>query len=220
MPATYRFRVSFEEHEDVFRDIEIKSNQTFEDLHFAIQSAISFDAKKPASFFISNDNWIKGQEISMEERTDREGNATTLMSESVIRNFIADPHQKIYYQSDYEANWYFHIELIKILPSEDPGRTYPTCIKSHGDAPKQYVIAATTKAIVSPDDDFAALMGDVLPEEEEVADENSDMMEEASSGVDMDEIDGMNEEGEEENPEEGEEESQDVDMSDEDRNEY
>ncbi len=48
--AVYRFKVSFEEHEDISREIEIRSDQTFEDLHNAIQQAVGFDASQPASF--------------------------------------------------------------------------------------------------------------------------------------------------------------------------
>ena len=54
--AIYRFRISFEEFDDIHRDIEIKSIQSFEQLHLAIQESIGFDASKPASFYMSNDN--------------------------------------------------------------------------------------------------------------------------------------------------------------------
>ena len=48
MPIVYRFKVMFEDHEDVVRDIEITNLQTFEDFHNIIQSSIGFDASKPA----------------------------------------------------------------------------------------------------------------------------------------------------------------------------
>ena len=64
MPTVYRFRVTFEDYDEVTRDIEIKSTQFFSDLHACIQSSIGFDNLKPSSFYMSNDNWIKGQEIS------------------------------------------------------------------------------------------------------------------------------------------------------------
>src|SRR6186713_3327099 len=97
MPTVYRFRVSFEEQDEVYRDIEIRSNQTFEDLHYIIQSSINFDAVKPASFIMSNDYWIRGQEISLHPKNDKEGNPCPLMSESKLNEFIVDPHQKIIY---------------------------------------------------------------------------------------------------------------------------
>ena len=63
----YKFRVTFEDHDEVSRDIEIKSNQTFMDLHKAIQSAIGFDGAQLASFYMSNDYWVKGKEITSAE---------------------------------------------------------------------------------------------------------------------------------------------------------
>ena len=55
--ATYRLRVIIEDHEEVVRDIEIKSTQTFNDLHLSIHNSIGFDSDKPASFYMSDDNW-------------------------------------------------------------------------------------------------------------------------------------------------------------------
>src|SRR4051812_14363312 len=98
MTPVYKFRVSFEDHEDVSRDIEIKPEQTFEDLHLCIQSAIGFDGSKPASFFMSNDYWVKGREISTESRINKNGEKAALMRKARLCDFIVDPHQKIYYE--------------------------------------------------------------------------------------------------------------------------
>jgi hypothetical protein len=187
MSLVYRFRVTFEDFDEVSRDIEIKSTQTFEDLHQIIQACIGFDGKKSASFYISNDNWIKGQEIPLEKKTDKEGNAMPLMRDSKLNNFIADPHQKIYYISDYEANWTFFVELLKILPNEQAVKMYPVCVKTVGEAPKQYNLVSKPVVV---DEEFDESMA-----EEEVAE---DITEEAEESVEMDEIEGMSEEGEEE----------------------
>jgi hypothetical protein len=37
MSVVYRFRVTFEDYDEITRDIEIKSTQFFSDLHTAIQ---------------------------------------------------------------------------------------------------------------------------------------------------------------------------------------
>ena len=73
--ATYRFRVTFEDFDDITRDIEIRSTQTFEEFHYAIQNAIGFDASKPTSFFLSDDNCKKGKEMK---------NSTKLMIGAVL----------------------------------------------------------------------------------------------------------------------------------------
>lgn len=138
MAIVYRFRVLFEEYEDVYRDIEIKSGQTFEDLHNAIQSAIGFDASQMASFYMSDDYWRKGVEITLMDVSEDTKKPKKTMNKSILSDFIDDPHQKMIYVFDFMAMWTFYIELIKIIPQEDPKAVYPRCVKTGGIAPKQY----------------------------------------------------------------------------------
>ncbi|MFN5356482.1 MAG: IS1096 element passenger TnpR family protein [Bacteroidota bacterium] len=226
MATAYKFRVSFEDYDEVSRDIEIRSNQTFLDLHRCIQQAIAFDGSKAASFFISNDYWIKGQEISSQPKTDKEGKDTILMDSGRLCDFIADPHQKIYYVSDETANWSFFIELIKIIPQAEASKEYPICVKSHGDAPKQYAVTAAPKLVIAEEDAFAKLLqdveGEVVPEDEP---EEESIMGDTEDGVELDELEGMGEEGEEEERGEdgesdGAEEGQEYGSGEEDRDDY
>jgi hypothetical protein len=53
--ALYRFKVTFEDYDEVSRDIDIKSNQTFLDLHKAIHQSTGYNPEFPSSFYISND---------------------------------------------------------------------------------------------------------------------------------------------------------------------
>ena len=204
MPVVYRFKVMFEDHEDVVRDIEITNLQTFEDFHNIIQSSIGFDASKPASFFICTDHWIKEQEIVLEARKDKDGNDLPLMKDSMIKNHINDPHQKMMYLFDYEANWSFFVELSKIIPAADEKRLYPVCVKSAGDAPKQYKPAPVGKVKLSPEDTLASLLlaDEIMDEEPEEEDDLADdLMSDVEDGVEAEEIEGMGEEGEEEETE-------------------
>ena len=139
--AVYKFRVIFEDDTDVIRDIEIKSEQTFLDLHNAILNSINFQANELASFYITDDTWRKGKEIALmdmsDEDTEKE-NAPLIMSKCEIADFIEDPHQKFIYVFDFLNMWTFMIELIKINPKPEPKVSYPRCIKSEGVAPKQF----------------------------------------------------------------------------------
>jgi hypothetical protein len=63
--AAYRFKVTLEDNEDIFRDIDIKAAHTFDQFHKIIQEAFKFDAHPAASFFVSDDYWRKGQEITL-----------------------------------------------------------------------------------------------------------------------------------------------------------
>ncbi len=149
--AVYRFRVTFEDFDDIHRDIEIKSTQTFEDFHQSIHQSIGFDGTKPTSFYMSDDYWKKGKEITTRELKDDEKVRVATMKKARLCDFIADPHQKIYYIFDFNAMWTFHIELMKILVNEEAGAAYPRCIKVIGEAPKQFGIT-NLGAVPEPED--------------------------------------------------------------------
>ncbi|AOM78145.1 IS1096 element passenger TnpR family protein [Pedobacter steynii] len=134
--AIYRFRISFEDFDEVIREIDIKSNQTFEDLHRAVHRSTGYSAEKSSSFYVSTDHWIKGDEIAYlptQRKTDR---GVTLMEKAKLSSFIEDPHQKFYYIYNFDRPFDFHVELIKIILETDPNLEYPVLVKSTGEAPK------------------------------------------------------------------------------------
>jgi hypothetical protein len=133
--AIYRFKVSFEDYDDVTREIDIKSNQTFEDLHLAIHRSTGYPPEQSSSFFVSNDQWIKGDEIAFLPTARKAERGVALMAGTKLSKFIDDPHQKFYYTYNFDRPFDFHVELIKIL-GDEPGKEYPVIVKSAGEAPK------------------------------------------------------------------------------------
>jgi hypothetical protein len=154
--ALYRFRVTFEDYDDVTREIDIKSNQTFEDLHRAIHQSTGYNCEFPSSFYISNDQWIKGEEITFLPNQRRIDRGVALMEKVKLSSRIDDPHQKFYYTFNFDRPFDFHVELLKIILDETPGTTYPAVIKSVGEAPKQFgnVFNPTILPPASEDFDF------------------------------------------------------------------
>ena len=151
--ALYRFRVTFEDYDDVSREIDIKSNQNFEDLHKAIHQSTGYNPEFPSSFYISNDQWIKGEEITYLPNQKRIDRGVSLMEKVKLSSFIDDPHQKFYYTFNFDRPFDFHVELMKIILDETPGVTYPTVIKSTGEAPRQFIIGANP-TIIAENDEF------------------------------------------------------------------
>jgi hypothetical protein len=203
--AVYRFRITFEDFDDVQRDIEIKSTQTFEELNSIIHTSIGFDASKPASFYMSDDYWKKGKEITSRELKEEEKTNVALMKKSRLCDFIADPHQKIYYVFDFGSMWTFRIELIKIIVNEEIGATYPRCIKVMGEAPKQYGVT-NLGAVPEPEDFDESLVSleEDLPEGNEG--DESLLSTEGSEVVAGDDLETAEDElGDEESAPEGEE---------------
>ena len=137
--ALYRFKVTFEDYDDVSRDIDIKSNQTFLDLHKAIHQSTGYNPEFPSSFYISTDQWIKGEEFTYLPNQRRIDRGVKLMEKVKLSSFIDDPHQKFYYTFNFDRPYDFHVELMKIILDETPGVTYPAVIKSVGEAPRQII---------------------------------------------------------------------------------
>ncbi len=134
--AIYRFKISFEDFDGVFREIDLKTTQTFEDLHRAIHRSTGYQAEKSSSFYVSTDNWIKGDEITILPNQRKIDNGVALMENTKLSSFIEDPHQKFYYTYNFERPFDFHVELIKIILENDPKIDYPFLFKSTGEAPK------------------------------------------------------------------------------------
>ena len=61
----YRLRVLVDHPSEAFRDIEIRSEQSFLDLHTAIKQAFGFTGSEMASFYVSDEEWGKGPEIPL-----------------------------------------------------------------------------------------------------------------------------------------------------------
>ncbi len=174
--AIYRFKVSFEDYDDIVREIDIKSSQTFEDLHHAIHKSTGYNAEASSSFYVSNDQWIKNEEIAYLPNPRKENNGVITMTNSKLSSFIDDPHQKFYYIYNFDRPLDFHVELIKILLNDEAGQTYPFVFRSSGEVPK---LAGTglvppTAALISEEFDFLNEI-DFNPEDAEELESMNDM---------------------------------------------
>lgn len=144
--AILKFRVYFEEDESVYRDVAIRHSQTFQDLHEAILKSYEFDNKHKATFYRSNDHWLRGREISLDVYEKEYKVAPLMMSETTIASEIKDPNQRFIYQYDFNRNWGFLIELINVSKDENAKLVYPAMVRTEGIAPSQY----GTKGLLGP----------------------------------------------------------------------
>lgn len=151
--AIYRFKVTFEDYDDVVRDIDIKSTQTFEDLHLAIHKSTGYKPDMSSSFFVCNDYWIKSDEIAYLPSQRKIERGVALMEKTKLSRFIDDPHQKFYYTYNFERPFDFHVELVKIL-DEDAGKQYPYLSRSVGEAPKMPGSIPVPPVDAEDDEDF------------------------------------------------------------------
>jgi len=128
-----RFRVIFEEYDDVHRDIDLKDDHTFADLFAILLQSIQFDNKHRGTFFLADHNWRKGEMIG-----EIEGNTESKLAKTELISFIDDPHQKFLLSYGPDASWNFTIELIRLIGSAENRQDYPRVASSVGIAPVQY----------------------------------------------------------------------------------
>lgn len=131
----YRFRVILDNdtEEDIFRDIEIRKTDTLEDLHNTITQSFGFDGTEMASFYLSDDQWSQGEEISLFDMS--EGmNMVRLMNAVTLEEVVDEDNTKLIYVYDFLSMWTFFVELGEIV-EESQGTDYPNLMYVHGQIP-------------------------------------------------------------------------------------
>lgn len=192
--AIYRFRVTFEDYDEISREIDMLSKHTFLEFHNAIHAATGYNPELSSSFYVSNDQWKKGEEIAYLPNERKKAQGVTLMEDSKLSKFVNDPHQKFYYIYNFDRPYDFHVQLIKILKEEE-GVTYPMLVNSVGIVPKPFGAANLNT-------------GDTLSQVASSSNDDYDFLNETQYGIDEEEdydlLDGEEKEGEENSEEQGE----------------
>ena len=131
----YRFRIILDNdtEDDVFRDLEIREDDTLEDLHNIITQSFGFDGSEMASFYLSNDTWEQGEEISLFDMSDGV-NPVKLMNTTLINDVVHEAQTKLIYVYDFLSMWTFFVELAEIV-DEAEGFDYPNLMFVHGQIP-------------------------------------------------------------------------------------
>ncbi|MCE2743441.1 MAG: plasmid pRiA4b ORF-3 family protein [Fluviicola sp.] len=156
----FRVLLDSEQKNEVFRDILIKDTENFETFYKAIISSFRFQGDQMASFYVSNDDWDKGHEISLMDMSYEDDSidaVPSVMKDAVIKDFITEPDQKFILVYDFMRMWIFLAELIGY---EKEGPETPEVTLSMGMAPPE----DSREATVSEDDDFG---GEYTDDEDE-----------------------------------------------------
>ncbi len=168
----YRFRILNEDQDNFVRDIDILTNQTFQDFHQAFIDMFNLKNDELASFYICDSRWIRLKELTLIdmhhdeiEDTDDEDSKdmkthipVSVMKDVKIKDAIDDPHQRLIYEYDFLNPFVFYIELIKIIKSEE-GKTYPLVVRSVGDfvrtpSHRNFVIDDLKEDLLTSEDDI------------------------------------------------------------------
>ncbi|MGB0805065.1 MAG: IS1096 element passenger TnpR family protein [Salibacteraceae bacterium] len=156
MSTTLRLRVLIDTEGDnnVFRDIEMPSNSTFEEFHIAIQENFNFDNSQMASFYESDDSWERGDEIMLMDMSMDDKQKVRLMKDVLLGEILEKEDQKMLYIFDFLVMWTFFIEVVS-LGEFSKETSYPNVLLSVGDAPDQQSKSA--------EDLFGSMKSEMMP---------------------------------------------------------
>jgi hypothetical protein len=134
--AGIKFRVLLDSNqkEEVFCDILLSIDDNFESFFNTIIKAYDFKGDQMASFYASNEEWDKGEEVSLMDVSFGEEGQQRTMSNTSIQSMVEAPGQKFILVYDFMKMWIFLVECIG-LQEETPSK--PTVILSVGEKPKE-----------------------------------------------------------------------------------
>lgn len=133
----FNFRVVSDEADNFKREIKIDGDNTFLDLRNAICDCVGYDKNQMNSFFLCEDGWEKGKEITLEDMGSDSSEDAYIMEECVLSDFIEDEGQRLIFVFDYMTDRAFFMEMKKMEPGKHLSE--PFCSISMGKAPAQFV---------------------------------------------------------------------------------
>jgi len=110
-----KFRVLLDNIKGVFRDIEIPENYNLAELHQVIVDSMDFSGMEMASFFISDEEWEKGEEISLMDMSEPGQETVRLMSDTPVLDVCKEKGDRLLYIYDFLNMWICYVELVDIL---------------------------------------------------------------------------------------------------------
>jgi len=136
MPS-YKFRVLLDNPSDqeIFRDIQINQKASFEEFYRTVLSAFGFKGDQMASFYVSDEEWNKGEEISLlDVNYDPDADPVGLMADLELKDRVEVPDQKFILVHDFLSMWIFLVELQSI---EQETIDEPKVLLAIGQAPDE-----------------------------------------------------------------------------------
>jgi hypothetical protein len=135
----YLFRIISDENPVFFRDLVADDSDTFLEFHQTLQKELGYDPTQLASFFITNHQWEKQQEITLIDMMPDPGVSTYTMDQVSLGEHIFELNQRMIYVFDFFSNRAFFIELIE-TSEESSSRNTPFVAHSKGEPPPQLAL--------------------------------------------------------------------------------
>ena len=120
MNLTYKLRIVADTEDDIFIDISISSKSSFLELHNSIIEGFKLGGGEMASFYKSNQNWDKGEEVTLMDMSfsDDENNKPMCMENTELNHILNKDEPKSLYLYDFLNMNIFYIDLVETLETQ------------------------------------------------------------------------------------------------------
>lgn len=142
----YKFTIISDEVDNFVRIINVDSEATFLDLHNAILESTKYEKNQMTTFYMCNDDWEKGQEVTLIEMDSGSEYDNLVMEDTKLEELLSDEKQKMLYVFDMISDRAFFMELSEIIPGKSLDS--PEVVSAKGKAPQQ--ILADEAVTVAP----------------------------------------------------------------------
>lgn len=144
----YKLTFSCEEVDGFRRVFECDADATFLQLHEAILASVGYPDDQMTSFFMMNDRWEKGQEVTLVEMEGSFEYDNMTMNDTRLSDLLEDTGDRLIYVFDPMFERYFFGSLKEILPGAGNGCE---CVEKRGKAPQQLKSEEDMSAILGKD---------------------------------------------------------------------
>lgn len=157
----YKFRMISGDEEAFLREYEIPDNHTFLSFHNFIQKDLGYDTAQLASFFLTDEQWNKGMELTLIDMENDAGPAAIPMESVTLADLLKEKKERLLYVFDIFSDRCFFMELSDIA-EPSTSMKYPVCITSIGTPPQQLKLEdISVDDLLGEDDVFDEITNDI-----------------------------------------------------------
>ena len=106
-------RIVADTQEDIFIDFNINKVCSFKDIHDFLTKKFNLDELEMSSFYYSNDQWDKGEEITLVNMNFEDENTFKFMEATLLKDVFKEGNFKFLYVNDFLTLNIFYVEILK-----------------------------------------------------------------------------------------------------------
>lgn len=132
----YRIKFISDEADGFLRELKIDSDATFLDLNKAILKSCSYPDDQMTSFYICDEEWERGTQITREDMGVGDSDEDIFVMEKTrLSELVEDEDQRLEFVFDPFSDRCFYLDVKEIIPGKNLQEAEIT--RSKGDAPRQ-----------------------------------------------------------------------------------